>query len=335
MTAANNFFTDFYYLAESKGIKVDELIARIGIDKKVIDSPGVRIAPEKLAVLVKSLWDHLQDESMGLSKHPIPRGAFYLMGKAAIHEPNLSKALHLAIQFYSMVTQAYEIEFEENGDVATLKFHMASQHLDWKHLFAEITLMSWHRFMSWLISENITLNQIFFNYPAPKYVSEYAYLFPGKRIFESKFLGFSFKSQFLERGITQTPETLDLFNKRGPVELFMQPKTEFSLSHEVQRVLKKHLRDGLPVIEDAASQLHITKRTLIRKLEEEGTCYQQLKDLVRRDKAIQLLTEQALTLSEIALQVGFSDTAVLSRAFKNWTGVSPKNYRLSLMKGEF
>jgi AraC-like DNA-binding protein len=328
MTAANIFASQLYHRAVASGLDGDKLLQAAGISRELIDVPDRRVETEKVAVIVESIWEHLQDESMGLSNSPIPRGSFHMMGKVAIHEPKLGRSLQMGIQFYSLVTKAFTTELVVEGDVATLKFHMSAPELDSDHLFAEINLMAWHRFASWLISENVTLNDIFFDYAAPAHVSEYAYLYPGKHRFSKSFQGFSFHSNFLEREVSQSVSSLNSFIKRCPVEFFMQPTTDFSVAFGLQKRLKSQLSDGFPVIEDAAKTLHMTKRTLMRKLKDEGTSYQQIKDLVRRDRAIYLLTQHSMPLGDIAEAVGFSDPAVFARAFKGWTGVSPREYRL-------
>jgi AraC-like DNA-binding protein len=77
----------------------------------------------------------------------------------------------------------------------------------------------------------------------------------------------------------------------------------------------------------------MTKRTMIRKLKEEGTSYQKIKDLVRRDRAVYYLTRRGLLVGEVAEKVGFSDSAVFARAFKTWTGLSPREYRVNFSQG--
>ncbi|GAA4932330.1 AraC family transcriptional regulator [Halioxenophilus aromaticivorans] len=327
MTAANNFFSDLFLLAESKGIPRDVLLDRTGVPESALNAGDTRIPAEKLALIVESLWDHLQDEAMGIGQHPIPRGAFQMMGKLAIHEANLADALTLGVQLYGMVTKAYSAQLDIDGDLATLSFRLAPGHQDHKHLLAEIVLMSWHRFASWLIAESITLNHVLFDYSAPAHASEYAYLFPGKHRFNEAALGLVFHKNYLEHSVVRSPESLAAFVRRGPKEFFMQPETDFSLSQDVKRILQRRLQEGFPIIEDVAGHLNMTKRTLIRRLKMEGTSYQQLKDLVRRDKAVHLLAHKAVPVSEIAQKVGFSDPAVFARAFKTWTGVSPRCYR--------
>ncbi len=332
MSAANAFVSQLYHLAVEKGLDGDKLLAAANLSPADIDAPDVRVETEKLAIIVESIWDHLQDESMGLSASPIPRGAFYLMGKLAILEPNLGKALREGIRFYGMVSGAYTLRLAVNGESATLLFHMSTPETDPHHLFAEITLMAWHRMASWLISENVTLNEVYFNYPKPAHVSEYSYLFPGQHRFDQPELGFSFHSKFLQREVSQSISALRAFIERCPMELFMQPTTDFSVAFDLQKLLKRYLRDGFPVIEEAAQSLHMTKRTLMRKLKQEGTSYQQIKDLVRRDRAIWLLTSHTMPLGEVAEALGFSDPAVFARAFKSWTGVTPRDYRLKTHK---
>ncbi len=327
MSAANNFVSELFHLAVAQGLDADNLLDRAGLPASVIDQPEQRVPTEKLAVIVESIWDHLQDEAMGLSPYPIPRGSFFMMAKAAIHENNLGKALELGARFYGLVTKAFQMEVVRERHTASLVFRMASTEMDRHHLFAEINLMAWHRFASWLIAESVTLNDVYFDYATPAHVSEYAYLFPGRHHFNAEWQALSFKRSFLDREITQKASSLKAFIKRCPVEFFVQPKTDFSVSHELQRLLRRNFQDGFPLIEDAADALHVSRRTLIRKLEEEGTSYQQLKNLVRRDRAIDLLTNHQIPLGEIAEAVGFSDAAVFARAFKSWTGVSPRSYR--------
>ncbi|AKV03003.1 Transcriptional regulator, AraC family [Labilithrix luteola] len=76
-----------------------------------------------------------------------------------------------------------------------------------------------------------------------------------------------------------------------------------------------------------ASGLHMSARTLQRRLEEEGTRFSEVVDTAREKLARQKLRETTLTLAEIAYQVGFSDVATFSRAFKRWTGLSPGAFR--------
>ncbi|QRK12758.1 helix-turn-helix transcriptional regulator [Archangium violaceum] len=80
--------------------------------------------------------------------------------------------------------------------------------------------------------------------------------------------------------------------------------------------------------EDIAARLHMSKRTLQRRLEEGGLSFQELLDRVRAEKARTLIRDERLELADVAFRLGFSDVSSFSRSFRRWTGVSPGRYRL-------
>lgn len=325
--ASNSYIRQFYHLLCSRGMDAEGVLRQIGINPSVVDRPGERIDTDQLARLVLAVWDLTGDEAMTLSSSPLPRGSFYLMGKLAIHEPNLRRAVLQGSRFMGMLTQAFRMQLQVSRDTATVRFILRDPGLDRDHLLAAMLLMAWHRFGSWLIAENITLTEVYFDYPVPEEVGEYGYLFPGRQIFDADFLGFSFPRRFLERETVQNAASLKIFIQRCPREFFLRPRVDFSLSGELRLLLSRHARQAYPSIDEAAQAMHMTRRTLIRRLKQEGTSYQALKDQIRRDRALQLLARQSLSVARIAEELGFSDAAVFSRAFRSWMGLSPREYR--------
>lgn len=80
-------------------------------------------------------------------------------------------------------------------------------------------------------------------------------------------------------------------------------------------------------LEDVASQLAMAPRSLRRRLTEEGSSFRDLVDAERGQLAKQLLEGTAMKLEEMALQLGYGDTASFTRAFRRWFGQSPSEYR--------
>jgi AraC-like DNA-binding protein len=80
------------------------------------------------------------------------------------------------------------------------------------------------------------------------------------------------------------------------------------------------------MIDEMASQLHVTPQTLHRSLKREGTSYQRIKDSIRRDIAVTRLVKDRMPVNQVAEIVGFSEARSFTRAFKNWTGLSPREY---------
>ena len=79
--------------------------------------------------------------------------------------------------------------------------------------------------------------------------------------------------------------------------------------------------------EEMAKHLHMSRRTLQRKLAESNTTYQKLVDDTRRDLALRYMEDPRNTITDVTFLLGFSGQSAFSRAFKRWTGMSPTTYR--------
>ena len=96
----------------------------------------------------------------------------------------------------------------------------------------------------------------------------------------------------------------------------------------VRRAVANHLSEGIPTLTHIATELGIGSRTLQRRLSESGNSYQSVVDLARKDLAQRLLRETDYSLVEIAFLTGFSEQSGFTRAFKRWSGQTPRSYRL-------
>jgi len=93
-------------------------------------------------------------------------------------------------------------------------------------------------------------------------------------------------------------------------------------------VLKTLLSQERPSLTGTARGLKASRRTVQRRLLQEGTSYQMVLDAVRRDLAMRLIKLQRLSIVEIAYWLGFSDSSAFRRTFKRWTGLPPALERL-------
>ena len=73
--------------------------------------------------------------------------------------------------------------------------------------------------------------------------------------------------------------------------------------------------------------MRMSRRTLSRKLEHEGTSFFAVTDGVRREMALAYVLDRRLELTEVAFLLGFSHVESFHRAFKRWTGETPVGYR--------
>lgn len=100
-----------------------------------------------------------------------------------------------------------------------------------------------------------------------------------------------------------------------------------STGARVRALLLSTLKDGPLSAEAVAGKLGVTRRTLTRRLREEGTSFTELLEDVRRQAAIHYLTASDHGADDIAFLLGFSEASAFVRAFKRWQGVAPMAYR--------
>jgi AraC-like DNA-binding protein len=99
-----------------------------------------------------------------------------------------------------------------------------------------------------------------------------------------------------------------------------------SLSLRVQQRLLS-CQGGYPTLEQMAASEHMSPRTLIRHLGDEGGNYQQLLDHVRSELACWLLLQTSLSIEAIAERLGYQDSSNFSRTFRRWLGITPRAFR--------
>lgn len=327
LTSTNHFLIALARVAGANGVGIDDLLSRSGIDPGFLKEPGMRVNTRRLATFVRLLSDEMKDETLGQCEFPSRPGTFFTLGELAVHQPNLLRAINRAIRFDNQVSDGYRLDLCVEGDTATFEIDQPRLDLDPDHLLTDLIMLAWHRFCSWLIGDNIVLAKAVFAFPPPPHVDEYRFLFPCPRAFDQSVSGFSFHRGYLNRPVIQTADTLKRFMQECPFKLFIRPEKDNSLSSRVQKIVREALDDRDLSLDKVAAKLGMSHRTLRRKLEREGTSYRMLKDAVRRDMAIHLLTQQSLSVREAAERLGFSEPGVFVRAFKAWAGVTPGVYK--------
>ena len=100
-----------------------------------------------------------------------------------------------------------------------------------------------------------------------------------------------------------------------------------STSREVVDKIVEKLPDGPPNQQQIASALHVSNRTLQRKLKDEGTSFMDLLQDTRLQLARKYLRQPSRSVVETSYLLGFSEPSTFSRAFKRWTGVAPAEFR--------
>lgn len=322
-----HYIHSILHSARQNQLDTDRLVAVTGINPVLLHNHQLRITPEQLNNLLHEVWRQSDDEFMGMASQPCRYGVFTLMARQAVHCRTLQQVYRHIGRFYNLTCSSLTLELTEQADSAIFSMRLAAPEKDCHHSLTEFLMLIWHRFPSWLIGQRIPLQQITFDYVEPRHVNEYRLMYPCSPRFEQPVCSLSFDSQWLLQPVVQTPATLRHYLGQTPLDWFRRQAYYPVFTRRVIDLLEQAESPGQLKMAQAADSLYITTRTLRRKLACEGTSFQALKDDVRRDAAIHYLSQPDLPVSQISRLLGFSEPAAFTRAFKQWTGVSPAGYR--------
>lgn len=170
-------------------------------------------------------------------------------------------------------------------------------------------------------------SRVHFQHAAPKDIAPYAALFGRGVTFGASSDELAFARQTCELPlVTQDDALSELVLAHARVLLERLP-TDTSWATRVRSAIVRALPRDLPDLERVAQTLSSTKRTLQRRLAEEGTSFEEIFDAVRRELAERYLNERRLSVQECAFLLGYSDLSAFHRAFSRWHGVSPTRFR--------
>jgi AraC-like DNA-binding protein len=170
--------------------------------------------------------------------------------------------------------------------------------------------------------------EVWFTHARPASTDEYERTFAECTIrFDAPFNGFVFPTHYLARQMQGAdPQLHALIRKHAEALLSELPRAQ-NVTEKVRQMIANELEGGNPGAANVAKHLHMSPRTLGRKLEQEGTTFTALLDDLRRRLALRYVGGYDLGLSEIAFLLGFSQSAAFHRAFKRWTAQTPLEYR--------
>lgn len=313
--------------AVQRGIDISPALEAAGIDPQLLSAPQARVPADAFSRLWVALADLLDDEFFAIDSHPMRRGSFKLICQAALGSDTLAHALKRILAFLRLVLDDVYGELNYDGQDALIVIH---DHGSQRRLFCYGTwLILVHGLLCWLANRRIPLKELALRASRPDDDSDYRARFCDNLVFDAPQSIARFDREVLNLKVAQIPAGLSSFLRESPAAFLVQYRNDDSVSVQIRRRLKDIVPWEWPELDSLANLLRMSNSTLQRRLASEGINYQRLKDNLRRDMAINLLSQPGMTVSEVAAQTGFQETSAFHRAFKKWTGISPGAYRRS------
>ena len=313
--------------ARHRGLDVAPLLARAGIAASLLESPLARISQRQYALLIHALRRAMRDEIWGLLSSPLPPGSFGQCMRQLVRCATLGEAMREGFAWYHLLLQDFVPRLSVQGGSAHVQFVLrraSDARLD--YAVKAFMLLGFNTF-SWLVARRIPVLGVDYTAEQTGMDSSRVYQVPIR--YGQPHVGLWFDARWLDLPVVQSQQSLSEFLASSPANLIVRYRDTSSLTERIRRLLRKGLGSDMPSLEAVGEALAVTPQTLRRRLREEGRGFQQIKDELRRDAAIDDLLHTQLPLLDIANRVGFSEASTFHRAFKQWTGVAPGEYRLA------
>lgn len=299
-----------------------------------------QIAPEELgleharitALQMEVLCDHamreLNDEALGWFRRPLPWGSYGMLARASISSPSLGLAIARWCRHHGLLTDDIALQLHVDGTRASIHLQALRDLGSLQEFCMVSVLRNLHGLASWLMDARLPLRQASFPFDAPSHKAVYELLFEAPVHFGvgAASACLELDAHWLQLPVLRDEQALNRMLQRAlPIQV--RPyKPAQPLVQRVRQAIAAHPQCAHTAA-SLADQLHMASRSLHRQLQQEGSSVQQLKDEVRRHRALHLLQRTQMPLKRIAHSCGFANEKSFIRAFVQWMGQSPGQYR--------
>ena len=314
--------------AVAQGVKAESLCEAVNFDSSVLEDPDSRMPFAQLVVLYEKAAALTGDENFGLHiGESVDLSSFDVVGYCALNSSTLGAAFARVARYHSIWTDGALFTLETADDTSAIVYRYSDPSILEHRQDSEMTLATVTTLCRNIATPDFTPAAVEFQHAAPADLTEHERLFNCPVKFGAPTNRLSFPSNFLSLPIAKADASLCALLDRHAEELLAKYPPRDSLIDQVRNVIANEFRGGEPSLERIADRLGLTARTLQRKLQELGTSYNDVLDQMRRQLAERYMREPQMAICEVAYLLGFSESSSFHRAFKRWTGVTPKEFR--------
>jgi AraC-like DNA-binding protein len=265
----------------------------------------------------------LDDEALGWFRRRLPWGSYGMLCRASVTSPNLGVALKRWCRHHRALVEDVELRLRTSGDRAEIVIDEVVPIDPRLREFCLLTLLRYvHGYACWAVDSRIAVRGVIFSHATPPHASSYASMFPGPVRFDAPVTSLCLDQQYLALPLRRDESALRNMLTRALVLTVLPYRRDRLLVQRVREDVLSH-----STAESLADSLLVSKRTLHRQLRDEGTSLQALRNLARRDLAIDLLLRSTQPIKQVAARTSFVSEKSFARAFQQWTGLSPSVYR--------
>ncbi len=308
-------------------ITAEELLGEMGLDASELEAPGARLRVTTINALMERARTLTGEPGLGFYLGLQKRASMYgYLGFAAMSAGTLGEAIELVVKFTPVITNALSLRLKVEGSVAALILEENTDLGSAREVVYQSLLVGLWQMSNALTGEKVD-GSAEMTLPEPPYFTRFAHLLPEIR-FDQPATRLLFDAGLLELPLIM-PDRAAMRLARSQCERELQALGfDEAIVERVRRVLPRP--DGFRSLSEVAAALHMSPRTLKRRLAARKISFTAVLDQERREAALLLLRSPQNTLEEITERLGYSTVPNLVRAFRRWTGETPAAYRRAI-----
>jgi len=332
MTFSARYIAGIIHFAMQQGVDGNTLLSTGNLNWEMLQQEDFRIEAEVYNRVLEQAVALSGDEFFGLHMGTyLSLSAAGIIGQITQTSRTVKEALEYMVTFANLGCQALPLSLNETKDAWAIHYTPSEEWIKQSPIAVRHTLEG---AMSFTLREfhTLTLQKHFpkaieFNFPRSAQFSVYENTFQCPVHFaKAKNALLLKKSQVEEKVVTSDYDLLRTLVMHAEKKLAAMQSEQGFFKIVKQSVLNM-VKPQFPTIEQVATTLNISARTLQRRLKEEGYTFKSLIKELRQQLAYDYLQNKELSIKEIAYLLDYSEASAFVRSFKKWEGISPSAWR--------
>jgi AraC-like DNA-binding protein len=327
ITVSMTVLSQMFLYLDSMKVDIDTFLRSLRVDPASVKSPDARIPIETYLLIQDEAAEYVNDPYFGLHMGEFAEaGSWSILGYMMMNCKTLGESFEKSGRYSRIIGNLIEARAElKFNKVKAIFFTPPHAPKMSRHCF-EATFSSSVRMMRSLTGVDINPLEVTFIYPEPDSRSEYERIFQCPVLFGQKENSFTVAMSAVNIPILMAnPSLLEHFEKYAQDFLAEMDRND-EHTRTVTKIILSRLDDEALSINKVAKEMAVSVRTLQKRLDEEGVAFSDLHKDIRQRLAQKYLREN-YTVEQITYLLGFSEPSVFRKAFKKWSGVTPREYR--------
>lgn len=330
VTFSSRLACDLVDYVERQGFDVGPLRALLALPDPLLRREDVRIPSHKMSALWSKAMSIAGDPwvalHMGLDRAPSSLRTTSLIMQSS---KTVEEAMKAGIAYSSLIANALEMRLEESGSSVSIEF---TPHPAWAAEPDEVvrdslcvTFLSMLQTTRQLVGRPVTPSVLEFRFAAPDDAERLFSAFDCSPVFGASANRIGFPRTIVEEPVSTSDDALLDTLKQYADEVRSTFAHDQDHCSRVLAIIARKMSRKPPSLEDVARAMHLSARSLQRRIKEERGCtFQDLVDEVRKKLCAKLLRDRRYSVEQVAYLVGYSDTTSFIRAYRRWHGRTPR-----------